>query len=493
VSQFRFHFSSCNMNAMSLSTRLMPRPSAEGRGLFSAIATGERLGSSPFFRLVALMVLRIRKLGLTVLATATLCSTISRLVAADPSVEVYTQDSVVTSSTAEADTNLLAYVPRFSVSIGSGYDDNVNIGSGVAGPATKTGSAGSAFTQTHVTLSKDLRMERTQLNIKIGAGVVYYFDRPGRSTDITGTLDVSLKHNVSERLMLDAIINAAYLTEPDFSTDLGPQRRANYFSTEDTLTASYKWSSRLSTDSSYLLRLVDYQNNSGNSENSGNGNQNRVENTFKESLRYRWSPRTILTTEYRFGLIDYGSSLRNSSLQTALLGFDYEINSRLNATFRGGATFRTYEDATRGERTDPSLSGSLHYIIGPSANVYWTASYGSEEPSGSVSSVSLSRTTVRTGLQLTYGLTKRLTPHLTLNYHHDENESLSASGVASGTPGAGQGAFTNDALELVLGAKYAVTNRVALDLGFTHSQLGSGGPTIGYSRNRYSVGLTISY
>ena len=117
---------------MNLSTRLMPRPSAEGRGLFSAIAAGERLGSSPPFHLVTLMVLRIRKLGLTVLTTATLCSTISRLVAADPSVEVFTQDSVVTS-TAEGDTNLLAYVPRFSVSIGSGYDDNVNIGSGGAG------------------------------------------------------------------------------------------------------------------------------------------------------------------------------------------------------------------------------------------------------------------------------------------------------------------------------------------------------------------------
>jgi hypothetical protein len=437
------------------------------------------------------MVLRIRKLGLTALATATLFSPISRLVAADPSVEVYTQNSVVTSAE-EGDTNLLAYVPRFSASVGVGYDDNVNVASGGTGSVTNQSSAGSFFTQTHVTLSKDLHMARTQINIKLGAGVVYYFDRPGRSTDVTGTLDVSLKHNVTTRLALDAVINAAYLAEPDFSTDLGPQGRANYFRTEDTLTASYKWSERLSTDTSYLLRLVDYQNSSGSSGNSGNANQNRVENTFRESLRYRWSPRTSLTAEYRFGLIDYpDDSLRNSSTQTVLFGFDYQINSRLNTTFRGGPEFRKYEDPTKGDKINPSLSVSLHYDINASATANWTASYAVEQPNGAAQS--LSRTTVRTGLQLSYALTKRLTTHLSLNYHHDENDGLLGSGVASGPPGANGQAFTQDAFELVLGAKYTLTHRTSLDVGFTRSELDSGGPIIGYSRDRYTVGLTISY
>jgi hypothetical protein len=463
----------------------MPRLSAEGRGLFSAIDAAERLGSSPPLHLVTLMVIRIRKLGLIALATATLFSTISRLVAEDPSVEVYTQDSVVTSAGA-GDTNLLAYVPRFTFTIGGGYDDNVNIGNGGAGSATGASGGGSFFTQTHLTLTKDLRTTRTQINIKLGAGVVYYFDRPGRSTDVTGTLDASLKHSVSDRLKLDAVIDAAYLAEPDFSTDLGPQGHANYFRTEDTLTASYQWSARLSADTSYLLRLLDYQDNPANSGNSGNAGQNRVENTFRESLRYRWSARTTLVAEYRFGLIDYGSSLRNSSTQTALGGFDLRINSRWNATFRGGATYRKYEDEAKGARTDPNFSGSLHYEIGPSSSVNWTASYSVEEPN---SAGSLSRTTVRTGLQLSYAFTKRLSTHLNLNYHHDENDGL----LVSGLPGAGGSASTDDALELALGAKYTLTTRVSLDVGFTHSELDSGGPTLGYSRNRYTTGLTITY
>jgi Putative beta-barrel porin 2 len=467
---------------MNLSTRLVPQPSAEVRGLILAVAAGER----PPLHFVRLMVPRIRKLGLTALVTATLCSPTSHLVAAEPSVEVYTQDSVVTSE-GSGTTSLLAYVPKFSFTVGGGYDDNVNAGNGGARSATTTGSAGSAFTQTHMVLSKDLRAARTQIKIKLGGSVVYYFDRPGRSTDVTGTLDVNLRHSVSERLTLDAIIDAAYLAEPDFSTDLSPQGHANYFRTEDTFTASYKWSSRVSSDSTYLLRVLDTQDN--NSSNSGNlldAGQNRIENTFRESLRYRWSPRTTLTVEYRFGVIDYDDPLRNSSTHTAIGGFDLQVNSRLNATFRGGATYREYEQAAGGARTDPYFSGSLHYHISSSTSLNWTGSYSIEEPN---SLESLSRTTLRTGLQLSYALSKHVSTHLTLNYHHDENDGL----LVPGSIGTGGSAYTDDALELGLGAKYTLTHRLSLDVGFTHSELDSGGPTIGYSRNRYTTGLTFTY
>ena len=195
-------FGSCTLNAMNLSTRLMPRPSAEGRGLFSAINAGERLGSSPPFHPVTLTFLRIRRVGLTVLMMATLCSTISRLVAADPSVEVFTNKGKVTSPAVE-DESLFPYAPRFSVTIDGGYDDNVK---------TTTGGTGSAFTRTHVTLSKDLRTARTQLTIGIGAGVVYYFDKASGGTKVTSNLDASLKHKVSQRLTLSAVIDAAYRT-----------------------------------------------------------------------------------------------------------------------------------------------------------------------------------------------------------------------------------------------------------------------------------------
>lgn len=458
---------------MNLSTRLTPRPSAEGRGLLSAITAGKRLGASPHFHLPTLLVRRIRRLGLT---TAILCFTITRLVAADPSVEVFTEDSVVTeeSTVTSAENGVLNLLPqrrlKLSASILNGYDDNVS---------TSTGGGGSATTQANLTVSKDLATARTQLSIVMRTGVVYYFDRAdSRGTDVTGSVRASLRHSVSQRLTLAASIDAAYLTEPQFQTDLEPARRGNYFSTSDTFTANYKWSPRLSIDSSYQLRgLIDKSFSFGD----------RVQHTFGESLRFLWSPRTTLVADYRFGLVDYDSSSRDSSTHTALAGLDYQINSRLQATVRGGATFRKYQDAQNGERTDPNASASLRYTIGPSTSVNWTVGYSIEEPN---SAVALARTTFRTSLQLGYQFTRRLSGQLALNYNHNENAGL----LIPGFPEFGQREFTDDASALVLGVKYAVARRVALNFEFTHTEFDSPGLTGGgYSRNRYTVGLTFNY
>src|SRR5436190_2359775 len=154
-----------------------------------------------------LIVAGIRKLGFAVLATAILCCTISHLSAADPSVEVFTQDGAATSA-GEKDITFFPQLPfRWSLTASGGYDDNVN---------TTPEAAGSAFTKANLTLSKDLRTARTQLNMVLSGGVVHYFSRMGDSNDYTGSIKLNLQHSVSERLALAASVDAAYQTEPEF-------------------------------------------------------------------------------------------------------------------------------------------------------------------------------------------------------------------------------------------------------------------------------------
>ena len=418
-----------------------------------------------------LIVPGIRKLGLAVLATAALCSTIGCLAAADPSVEVFTEDRTVTGASA-GDISLFPQLPfRWSFTTSGGYDDNVN---------TTPEGAGSAFTQANLTVSKDLRTARTQLSIVAGAGMVHYFDRTGGlPTDYTGSLDLNLQHNVSERLTLAASVNATYQAEPEFATDLGPVRRGNYFSTADTFAARYMWFPRLSTYTSYQLALVKYE------DDLVSAIQDRVGHTFGEAFRYGWSPRTTLIAEYRFQLIDYNTAPRDSSTHFALGGFDYKISPRLNANLLGGATFRKLKMGNGERMIDPNGSASLNYLISPSASVNWTASYSVEEPNFSET---LSQKTVRfrTGLQVRYQPSRRVTANLALNYSHDENTGV----LASGSPGADQQEFTQDGFEMVVETKYAVTDRVALDLRFAHTELDSTG---GYSRNVYRTGLAFSF
>ena len=119
-----------------------------------------------------LIVPGIRKLGFAVLATAILCCTISHLSAADPSVEVFTDERTVTTAGGR-DISFLPQLPfRWSLTVNGGYDDNVN---------TTPEAAGSAFTQTNLTLSKDLRTARTQLSMIVSGGVVYYFTAEERA------------------------------------------------------------------------------------------------------------------------------------------------------------------------------------------------------------------------------------------------------------------------------------------------------------------------
>lgn len=455
---------------MNLLTCLMPRPRAEGRRLFSAGGAAEQPGWRLPLSFNTLKVLEIRRLALAILVTAGLCLlTISHLAAADPSVEVFAEDRMVTAASGGY-SSLLPQLPfRWSLTTSGGYDDNVD---------TTPEGAGSPFTQANLTLSKDLRTERTQLTILVDAGAIHYFDRKdGPPTDYTGDLNLSLQHGVSERLTLAASINAAYQAEPAFGTDLGPARRGgNYFNTFDTFAARYALSPRLSTYTSYQLSMVKYENDLVAIVDD------RVDHAFGESLRYLWSPRTTLIAEYRFELIDYDTAPRDSTTHLALGGLEYQVSSRLNATVLGGATFRKFKEGNGERLIDPNWSASLRYLISPSTSLNWTASYSVEEPNFSET---LTQTTVRirTGLQLRYQPSKRVTANLEFNYHHDENTGLLAA------PGARQ-EFTQNGFQLVLDGKYALADRVALNLKFAHTDLDSIG---GYSRNVYTAGLVFSF
>jgi Putative beta-barrel porin 2 len=470
VAQSFLHFASTAERNELDPSRATPKRGRQG--LVSAIATGERPRWLPLLYAVMLIVPGIRKLGFAVLVTAVVCLTISRLGAADPSVEVFTDAGTVTTAGGR-DISFLPQLPfRWSLTVNGGYDDNVN---------TTPEAVGSAFTQANLTLSKDLRTARTQLSMKVSGGLVHYFDRMGGPpTDYTGSINLTLQHNVSERLTLGASVNAAYLSEPAFGTDLGSVRRSgSYFSTTDTLSARYMWSPRLSTYTSYQLGMVSFE------DALVSAAQDRIDHTFGESLRYRWSERTTLIGEYKFELIDYDTAPRDSSTHFALGGLEYQISPRSKASLLGGATFRKFKQGNGDELIDPNGSASFNYLLDPSLSLGWAASYSVEEPNFTET---LTQKTIRlrTGLEAKYQPGKHLTAHLALNYYHAESSGV----LASGSPGVAGQKFTENGFELVVEGRYAVTDRLFFDLRFAHTALDS---IAGYSRNVSTAGFTFNF
>ena len=442
------------------------------QGVVWPIFSREQRRLLPLLYVAMLILPWIRRLGLGVFATAILCCAVKQLSAADPSVEVFTQDS--TGPNGEGG-NVGLFFPqlpfRWSLTLNGGFDDNVN--------TAPLGDA-SPFTQANVTLSKDLRTARTLLTMVVGGGIIHYFDRIGDSTDYTGNINLNLQHGVSERLALGASVNAAYQTEPQFATDLGSVRRSgNYFSTTDTLSARYMWSPRLSTYTSYQLGLVKYE------DAVVGAVQDRVDHTLGESLRYGLSPRATLIGEDKFELIDYDTAPRDSTTHFALGGLEYQISPRSKASLLGGATFRKFKQGNGDLLIDPNGSASFDYLIDPSLTFGWTASYSVEEPNFTET---LTQKTIRfrTGLQVKYKPAKHLTADLTLNYYHADSSGV----LASGSPAIVGQKFTEEGFELVIEGKYALTDRLFFDLRFAHTQVDA---IAGYSRNVSMAGFTFNF
>ena len=223
--------------------------------------------------------------------------------------------------------------------------------------------------------------------------------------DVSTNLTLSLTHIFSTRLSFDATVSAAYQTEPNFKTNVGPQNvRSNHFNTTDTFSVPYHWLPRFTTITSYTFTRVKYD------DASIGMFQDRVENTFGEVFQFSRSSRTNLDLEYRFETVNYDTAPNNSITHYVLAGFEHHLTEHLVLNIRGGETFRSIDTGT--DTIDPYFEGSLTYTGGRSSLI-WTASYGVEDPSvdGAVSSI-----TLRTGLAFSYNLSARISATAAVYY-----------------------------------------------------------------------------
>jgi hypothetical protein len=387
--------------------------------------------------------------------------------------EAISQDAVAAASEAAG----LGWLPAVPIQINAvldgGYDDNVTL---------QPSGQGSIFTRENVVLTYARPGQRTQFFV-VGVGrFSQYFDVSGQD-ETAGNVTLSLTHNFSSRLSFYASVYGTYQNEPNFRSNVGPQNvRAAYFDTVDLFALTYRWTSRFSTVTSYTFERVYFPSSS--TVNSQNGvqntsDQNRVQNTFGEELQFNLTSRTALVGEYRFEAIDYDTAPLNSTTNFILAGVNHNLTEHLMVHVRAGESFRSLEND--GNMASPYFEGTLGYVRS-NHSLNWTASYGYESPTATGATTTK---TLRTGLNLTYDLTSRLSSTTGFYYHHDDN----SGGTGTGTSSTG----TQNSLDLTLGLRYTVNKHFTLHLDYDHTMQSSLGSTPGYSRNRYSGGVTYTY
>jgi hypothetical protein len=382
--------------------------------------------------------------------------------------ETMSQDAVAAASEAAG----LGWLPAVPIQITAGmdigYDDHVN----ASNSTTSSSGQKSFFTRENLVLTYARPTAHTQVGL-IGVGRFEQFFDLG-TDDINGNVTLSITHNSSTRLSFYASVYAAYETEPDFKSDVGPENvRANHFNTIDIFSVTYQWLPRVSTVTSYTFQLVKYA-----SASIGAG-QDRTDSTFGETVQFSLTSRTNLVGDYRYQITDYDTAPNDSTTHYLLGGIDHHLTEHLIVHARGGPSLRSLKND--GDSTTPYFEGSLEYIRS-NHSLNWTTSYGFEAPNEANASI---RKTFRTGLVLTYNLTSRLSSTTGVYFHHDENQGSASSGTGS--------AGSQDTLDLSLGFGYTINKRLALRLNYTYTSQSSLEGTPGYSRNRYSAGLTYTY
>ena len=376
----------------------------------------------------------------------------------------------VGSTFEQAGLGWLPAVPiQINAGLDAGYDDNVSLSSN---------GEGSPFVRENIVLTYARPGDRTQFFV-VGVGrFSQYFDLSGQD-ETSGNVTMSLTHDFSSRLSFYGSVYGGYQNEPNFASNVGPQNvRTPYFDTVDIFALTYHWMLRFSTVTSYSFERVQYFSSSnGNSQNvlQNTSAQNRVQNTFGEEFQFSLTSRTVLVGEYRFVAVDYDTAPLNSTINFALAGVNHNFTEHLVVHLRGGESLRSLEN--EGDMASPYFEGTLSYMRS-NHSLNWTASYGFESPTTAGATTTK---TLRSGLDLTYDLTSRLSSITGLYYHHDENQG------DAGSTGA------QDFFELSVGLRYYLNKRLALHVNYEHNSTSSLGSTPGYSRNRYFAGVTYTY
>lgn len=372
--------------------------------------------------------------------------------------------------------------------LSGGYDDNVS--------NTSANKQSSAYTAGNVILDYTFGDSRLQIILNAGAGGTYYYSHISNQDydiDLKGALGITYK--ASPRLTLGSSFLIDYLTEPSFQYAGGlSSRNGNYLYTTDRAFLEYAWSRRFSTRTSYTFEAYNYDNNSVGLFSD------RVTNLFGNEFRLQLVPTTTLIAEYRYGIVSYqheGDVVQpalafggiiiipavhlqlDSVTHYALVGVDHTFNPRLLATFRGGAQFRSYDNA---DRTGPYFEGNVTYAVGRRTSLSWINRYGLEEPDNPTEQ---SRTTFRTGVQTTFSMTSRTSAAVDLFYVHDDFHAL--PGVASSM------SFTNDTFDGGLTLRYGVTGLLGVQAGYHYTNVSSDTGGGEYSRNRVFAGVNVTF
>lgn len=363
---------------------------------------------------------------------------------------------------------------EFAFALRQGYDDNLF--------TTRTNKNASLYTNLAGGGAYEFRGPRLQFTTNLGAGITYYYSRPGDKADLNGLFSLTASYLATPRLTLSIESTTAFLSQPDPNLIGNPNRAlgdssnsvdGDYVYTQTIMDATYRLTEKLSSVTGYALYGNYYM------EDSLNNSLSFVSQMFKQSFRFLLLPKTTVLAEYRANPINYLVADQNSFGNFLVVGFDQTFNPRFKWTLRAGVEQRFINNPVDGPSTylGPYGESNLIYQFGPLSTLSWSARYGTE-PS-SLTNVS-QRRTFRTGLVVVHGFTPRISGNLGINFERDYYDQ---AGVIS--------TFTEDVFGITIGANFKVSRLLTLNAGYQFTSVQApDAMEFEYTRNVMFVGVS---
>jgi hypothetical protein len=358
---------------------------------------------------------------------------------------------------------------RITLAVREGFDSNVF--------QTRDDPVSSFYTNWAAGLNHEIGNPRLQVRTSLGAGLTYYYTRPGEKVDFSGLFDLRVTYLATPRLTLALDTSTAYLSQPDQTIVGGTsQQNGDYLYSTTTVLAAYRWTERFSTVTSYNFSTILYTRGEINEQ------LGYISQTLAESLRWLWKPRTTLVAEYRFNPINYLSADLDSLANYFLLGFDHIFNPRFTWSVRAGLQTNFNNNPVDGSSTyfGPYGQSNLSYQFGEASALSWNLRYGTE-PSGLAEASQ--RQTFRTGLAFVQAITARISANLTVDY---QGNYYDQAGVIA--------AFFENVFTIGAGLKFTLTRLSSLEAGYQFSaDFAPDDASRDYTRNVVFLGVSSSF
>jgi hypothetical protein len=291
---------------------------------------------------------------------------------------------------------------RFQAALRGGYDDNIN--------SSANNAVASTFGNLNGAVNYRFGSPRLLVNADLTGGITQYFNA-GNNQSLQGVvgLGLSVEYRFTPRLVLTYNTATSFQQQPNPGL-IGTSQNQNgsYIFSANSFSGAYQWSDLFTTvtrlNYSFNYFLTQSLNNQQGFNQPGIG----------QSFRWLVKPTTTAVLDYNTDLYGYAQQGNSSWGQSLSAGFDHIFNPKWFWNFRGGAEFRTFQNANQdGTYIGPYVDSNFSWAFAKASSLSWVAHIGTQ-PAGQ-QNVSFSPA-LRTGLNYSQGLTAKLRFNLGLFY-----------------------------------------------------------------------------